>query len=133
MLEWKYQLPASIRLRNLSSQIPSSNVSKVLHNYFSGYTLLLCRFCLLQIHHSICCHFHQPFSLPWKQQFFFVTQCKQIDICKFPYSVMQTLPVVFSTEVRYFMGGSGTLIADVHLSCSTTLEAQLRSSADFAW
>ena len=65
--------------------------------------------------------------------FFFVTQCKQIDICKFPYCVMQTLPVVFSTEVRYFMGGSGTLIADVHLSCSTTLEAQLRSSADFAW
>ena len=44
-------------------------------------------------------------------------QCKQIDIRKFPCCVVQTLPVVhvFSTEVRYFMGGSGTLIADLHL------------------
>ena len=35
--------------------------------------------------------------------FFFVSQCKQIDIRKFPYCVMQTLPVVFSTEVRYLI------------------------------
>ena len=69
----------------------------------------------------LCCRFHQSFLTALEAAryliFFFVIQCKQIDIRKFSYCVVQALPVVhvFSTEVRYFMGGSGTLIADLHL------------------
>ena len=134
MLEWKYQLPSlhQVKKFKLPDSIPPMwvrcyiTISAATHYCYAGSVSF--KYTILYV-----VNFISHFSLPWKQQFFFVTQCKQIDICKFPYSVMQTLPVVFSTEVRYFMGGSGTLIADVHLSCSTTLEAQLRSSADFAW
>eukprot|EP00731_Ephydatia_muelleri_P025592 Em0017g675a len=45
MLEWKYQLPSLHQVKKF--KLPDS--------------FLQCEFCLLQIHHSICCQFHQSF------------------------------------------------------------------------